>query len=63
MTDAASLRKIYVRRNAGTMQTPDGGPGFWDDYLTARGRAPAFAGMAAYLGPDLVGVGRGLSQD
>ncbi|ODS53680.1 MAG: hypothetical protein ABS36_13730 [Acidobacteria bacterium SCN 69-37] len=38
VSDAASLRKVYIRRDAGAMQTPDGGAGSWLDYRAMRER-------------------------
>ena len=54
-----SLRRLYVKRDAGSMQTPDGGPGFWIDYVAMRDSGPALAGIGAYLLPERVDLGRG----
>ena len=57
VTGASSLRKVFIKRNAGSLQTPSGGPGSWVDYTTMRDSSHAFTGIAAYLPPTLVGVG------
>ncbi len=54
-----SLRRLYIKRDAGSMQTPDGGPGFWIDYVAMRDSGPALAGIGAYLLPERVDLGRG----
>ena len=59
VVDAASLRRLYIKRDAGHMQTPSGGPGSWIDYTAMRDSGPALAGIAAYLAPELVDLGRG----
>ena len=54
-----SLRRLYIKRDAGYMQTPDGGPGLWIDYVAMRHSGPALNGIGAYLSPELVDLGRG----
>jgi predicted permease len=54
-----SLRRVYIKRDAGQMQTPEGGPGLWIDYLAMRDSGPALDGIGAYLYPELVDLGRG----
>ena len=61
--DGSSLRKVFIKRNAGNVQTPSGGPGSWVDYSTIRDNSHAFAGIAAYLSPTLVNVGRGAQAE
>lgn len=63
VTDAASLRKVFIKRNAGNLQTPVGGPGSWVDYSTMRDNSHAFTGVAAYLPPSLVDLGRGAQAE
>ena len=63
VTGASSLRKVFIKRNAGSLQTPSGGPGSWVDYTTMRDSSHAFTGIAAYLPPTLVGVGRGAQAE
>ena len=53
------MRRLYIKRDAGHMQTPGGGPGSWIDYVAMRDSGPALAGVAAYLPPELVDLGRG----
>ena len=53
------VRRLYIKRDAGSMQTPSGGPGSWVDYVAMRDSGPALAGIAAYLPPELVDLGRG----
>jgi predicted permease len=59
VSEPSSLRRVYIRRDAGSMQSPDGGPGFWTDYETMRASAPAFAAIGAYVPPQLVTLGLG----
>ena len=59
VADAASVRRLYIKRDAGHMTTPGGGPGSWTDYVAMRDSGPALAGIAAYLPAALVDVGRG----
>ena len=63
VSDPASVRRLYIKRDAGHMQTPTGGPGFWIDYVAMRDSAPALAGLGAYLYPDLVDLGRGAEAE
>jgi predicted permease len=63
LTDAGSLRRLFIHRDAGSLQTPGGGPGSWADYLAMRGRTPAFAGIGAYFKPELVDLGRGAAAE
>jgi predicted permease len=60
--DAASLRRLFIARDSGTMTTGhDGGPGFWNDAVAIQPRTStaALAGVAAYTSPTLVSFGRG----
>ena len=63
VADAASLRRVYIRRDAGNFHTPSGGPGSWVDYVTMRDSGPAFAGVGAYQHPELVDLGRGATAE
>ncbi len=63
VSDAASLRKVYITRDAGSMRTPGGGAGSWLDYRAMRDRTPAFAGVAAYDYPVRMSLGRGQTAD
>ncbi len=56
---ASSLRRIFVERDAGPIQTPGGGPGSWVDYVIMREQVPAFAGVAAHMGAGVADLGRG----
>jgi predicted permease len=60
--EASSLRRLFIRRDAGTAQTPGGGPGFWDDAVAMQPRtsAAALAGVAAYTPPTMLSLGRGV---
>jgi predicted permease len=62
VSDPASLRRLFIARDAGTMTTGrDGGPGFWNDAVAMRPRTStaALAGVAAYELPRIVSLGRG----
>jgi putative ABC transport system permease protein len=59
VVDAASVRRLYVKRDAGRFRTPSGGAGSWADYSAMRNSGPALAGVSAYLYPELVDLGRG----
>jgi predicted permease len=59
VSDVGTVRRLHIKRNAGHMQTPDGGPGSWIDYVAMRDSGPALSGIAAYLDPTLVDLGRG----
>jgi putative ABC transport system permease protein len=59
ISDPSSVRKVFIKRDAGSVQTPDGGAGSWVDYVTMRDHAHAFAGVAAFLYPEPVDLGRG----
>ena len=61
--DAASVRKIFLKRDTGSITTGWGGPGWWVDYATLRDHVPAFAGVAAEQGPALADLGRGASAE
>ena len=63
VTAPGSVRRLYIKRDAGQMQTPDGGPGLWVDYVAIRDRSKAFAGIAAYLFPTLVDLDRGAEAE
>ncbi|HUF50908.1 MAG TPA: ABC transporter permease [Longimicrobiales bacterium] len=47
--DAAELRKLYIRRDEGSVRTPEGGPGSYLDYEALRDGARAFSGVSAYF--------------
>src|SRR4051812_16836231 len=59
VSDPRSVRRLYIKRDAGQLQTPDGGPGLWVDYAAMHNSGPALAGIGAYLYPELVDLGRG----
>jgi predicted permease len=59
VSDPSSLRRVYIKRDAGSLQSPDGGPGFWTDYETMRASAPAFAAIGAYSPREMMTLGRG----
>jgi len=63
VSQSVSLRKLYIKRDAGHMMTPGGGPGSWIDYIAMRDSGPALAGIGAYLPPELVDVGRGTEAE
>lgn len=58
-----SLRKVFIKRDAGSMGTPDGGAGSWLDYRAMRERTPAFVGIAAHAYPSRISLGRGATAD
>ena len=60
VSDPGSVRRLHIKRDAGTMQTPGGGPGSWIDYTAMRESGPALDGVAAYELPQLVDLGRGI---
>jgi predicted permease len=60
VSEPSSLRRVYIKRDAGSVQSPDGGPGFWMDYETMRANAPAFAAIGAYVSPHMVTLGLGV---
>lgn len=59
VSNAGSVRRLHIKRDAGHMQTPSGGPGSWIDYVAMRESGPALDGVAAYELPELVDLGRG----
>ena len=59
VADPASVRRLYIKRDAGNLMTPGGGPGLWVDYVAMRDSGPALAGVGAYQYPELVDLGRG----
>ncbi|HTM02701.1 MAG TPA: ABC transporter permease [Vicinamibacterales bacterium] len=61
--DAARVRKIFVARDSGSIQTGVGGPGSWVDYATIRDHVPAFSRVAASRGPALMDLGRGAAAE
>ena len=63
VVDAASVRKLFIKRDAGPMMTPTGGPGSWADYAAMRDSGPTLAGVGAYLPPELVDLGRGSAAE
>jgi predicted permease len=54
-----AVRKIFLKRDTGSITTGSGGPGSWVDYATLRDHVPAFAGVAAEQGAALADLGRG----
>jgi predicted permease len=62
VAEPGAVRRIYIKRDAGQVQT-DRGPGSWADYRAMRTSGPALAGIAAYLEPELVDVGRGIDVE
>ena len=63
VADAARLRRVYIKRDAGNLTTPVGGPGSWVDYVTMHNSGPAFVGVGAYFPPELVDLGRGATAE
>jgi predicted permease len=59
VSDAGSVRRLYISRDAGQLMSRGGGPGSWMDYVAMRDSGPALAGVAAYLPQELVDLGRG----
>ncbi len=59
VTDPGTLRRVFVRRDSGRMQTADGRGGFWPDAQHVREGGQAFAAIAAYQTPQAVSLGRG----
>jgi predicted permease len=60
VADVATLRKVYIARDDGGVQTgPEGGPGSWVDYVNMRERVRAFAAVGASVGARMVDLGRG----
>ena len=59
VSDPESLRRLFVRRDAGAMSSPDGSGGIWSDAQTVRDGSRAFVGVAAYQAPELIDLGRG----
>ncbi len=57
----ASVRRVFVKRNAGELQSGDGTGNIWLDARSTRQGSRAFARMAAYELPTLVDLGRGES--
>lgn len=54
--------QMLVVRDEGNVQTPDGGPGSYPDFVALQ-RAPAFREVAAYLGPRRLDLGRGAEAE
>ena len=63
VTDPGSLRRVFIIRDAGGMQSPGGGPGSWADYQAMREHAPAFSGVAAYIRAEMIDLGRGAAAE
>ena len=63
VSDARSVRRLYISRDAGQLMSTGGGPGSWIDYVAMRDSGPALAGIAAYLPPELVDLGRGTEAE
>ncbi len=63
VTDAASVRRLYIKRDSGTIRTPAGGPGMWNDYVTMRDGAPALERIGAYMASETIDMGRGPSAE
>jgi predicted permease len=63
VADPRSVRRIFIERDAGSLQSPGGWSGSWADYQSMRQNAPAFAGVAAYIRPENVDLGRGASAE
>jgi predicted permease len=59
--DPDSVRRLFVRRDGGTMMAPDGVAGMWPDAQSVRDGSRIFAGVAAYQRPQSVDLGRGPS--
>jgi putative ABC transport system permease protein len=58
VADASSVRRVYIVRDEGMIQSPGGGPGSWVDYVSMR-EVPAFAAIGAMIGPQLLDLNRG----
>ena len=63
VVEPSSVRRIFIRRDSGHVQTPDGGSGSWVDYLTMREDVDTLSGIGAYRRPALIDLGRGSSAD
>jgi predicted permease len=61
VTEPDQVRRMFVGRNAGAMQSPTGTGGMWPDSATVKVGSHAFASVAAYQRPRLVDLGRGES--
>jgi predicted permease len=61
VADAASVRRVFVRRDQGDMRTPDGTAGMWFDARDVRDGSRAFGGIAAYKMPQVASLGQGAS--
>jgi predicted permease len=61
VSDPASVRRVFVRRNAGGVTSSDGSGGMWSDARNMRDGSRAFAGIAAYQSPQRIDLGRGKS--
>ena len=60
VANAETLRKIYIARDEGGVQTGvEGGPGSWVDYVNMREHVRSFAAVGASVGSQLVDLGRG----
>jgi predicted permease len=57
------VRKIFIARDSGHMQTGSGGPGSWVDYATIRDHVPAFDHVAASRGAGPMDLGRGAAAE
>jgi len=61
VSEPALVRRVFVKRDAGGMQSPDGTGGLWPDSKIVRDGGRAFAGIAAFVMPQDVSLGRGES--
>lgn len=63
VNDPALVRRVFVQRNDGGIQAPDGSGGMWSDTRTVADGSGAFAGIAAYKSAQQVDLGRGESAE
>lgn len=56
---AGDIVRLYVVRDSGMIQTPQGGAGSYVDYRAIRADAPAFSRVAAFESPQDFDLGRG----
>jgi predicted permease len=61
VVDPSLVRRVFVKRNAGGMRSPDGSGGMWPDAQALREDGRAFSQVAAYRRPEVVSLGRGSS--
>jgi predicted permease len=57
------VKRIYIVRDEGNMQSPGGGPGSYPDYRDLRAGARSFSGVAGQFSPRDMSLGRGESAE